>query len=162
MNKRSIYHRSIVENFLRAGHTHPYNNVAPLSRVLHRRLRRNARILRKDDRARVDQLDRPLERGGDERDALSFLGLGGIVRRFWSRCQLLPFFFLLFVSPRALVLAPGSPLSSVILVRASRFEPKLIKRGRSAPHVGKPHSPSPLSPPYPLLAHRHAFPRSKY
>lgn len=110
----------------------PYNNVAPLPCILHHRLRRNARILRKDDHARVDRLDRPLEkRGGDERDALSSLGLGGIVRRFWSRCQLLPFFFL-FVSPRALVLAPGSPLSNVILVRVSRSEPKLIKRGRSA------------------------------
>lgn len=79
----------------------PYNNVAPLSCIILHRLWCNARILRKDDRARVDRLDRPLERGGDERDALSSLNLGGIVRRFWSRCQLLPFFSPFCLSSRA-------------------------------------------------------------
>jgi len=84
------------------------------------------RILRKDDRTRVE---RPPRIGNDDvRGVPHPRSRRHCPPILVSPCQLLPFFF---VSPRSCS-PPRTLLSNAIHIHASRSEPKLIKRGRSA------------------------------
>lgn len=154
--------RFIVGNFLRPIFAHIITSLPfRASSIIDYRV---TRILRKDDHARVDRLDQPLEkRGGDERDALSSLGLGGIVRRFWSRCQLLPFFFSFCLSSRARARPRVSFVErhprSCQSIRAEINQKGTIGRTWAS---FTPLPPLPLYVPYPLFTYIRAFPRSKY
>lgn len=118
---------------------HPFGliNVAPLSRI-HNVDYGVTRILREDDRARVNRLASATRRWE-----------GWLTPRSKQHCppdsglaaSCCHFFFIWPLLARA---CPWVSLSGPVLVHASRSEPKLIKRGRS---VARGQAPSSSRPP---------------